>query len=208
MKKKINIILALLFIICFVGVTFAYYSYSKTFNNNFDVGDFNVVIEENFDEGACIGDCYDEESDSYEDILSVDKEVFIVNKETTDAIVRISYNEYCDVDSANAYKVVSSNIRYGTDYIIKGWTQSFYDDWVYYEGWYYYKKVLLAGEQTQVLENVELLYNWYCSNYNLDFNIEAIQADATAVEELWNKEVTINTDGSVEWGFDTNDEDE
>ena len=209
MKKKKNLIFILLFTISIVGVTYAYYSYSEDFDNNFKVANFNVVIEENFDEGACIGYCYDEESDSYKDVLSVDKEVFVVNKETTDAIVRISYNEYCDADSANAYKVVSSNISYrdGSDYITKGWTQSFYDDWVYYEGWYYYKKLLPAGAQTQVLENVESLYNWGCSNYNLDFNIEAVQADALAVEELWNKDVTINTDGSIVWSFDTSSED-
>lgn len=204
MKKKINIILALLFIICFVGVTFAYYSYSKTFNNNFDVGDFNVVIEEVFDENGCLGNTYKDDGTDCR-INSITKEVYVVNKETTDAIVRISYNEYFSPFNDNEYTDVESI----TDFtIIKEWTSDFESDWILYNDWYYYKKILPAGEKFQLLSSV---YSDDCCGiytYNLDFNIEAIQADVAAVKELWNEDVTINTDGSVVWGFDTNDEDE
>lgn len=197
MKKKMNIILILLFVICFVGVTFAYYSYSETFNNNFDVGNFNVVIEEVFEENSCLG--------NYCNNDFVSKEVYVVNKESTDAIVRVSYNEYFNKLNENEYSDILSLTEYS---VIKVWTSTFKSDWTYYNGWYYYKKVLPAGEQVQILSGVSSNDCYGVYVYNLDFNIESVQASEEAIKDLWNEDVNIDNDGAVSWSFDITDGDE
>ena len=183
MKKKKNIIfLVLLLLLTLVGTTYAYFTYSESFDNKFNIKDFDVVIEENFDPTA-------------RDVVT--KEVFVVNKEDVPAIVRLSYNENVDFDYENTYRDLFSNLD--SDYVTKNWTQEFYDDWYFYEGWYYYTKVLTAGESVQILESLER--NSCMELYELDFNIEAVQATSDAVLELWGKNVTINENGTLVWEF-------
>lgn len=193
MKKKRNVIfLVLMLLLGIVGTTYAYFTKSETFDNVFSIDNFNVVIEENFEEGAIL------ESES-----SVSKEVFVANKENVPAIVRLSYNESiisCELYD-NVYKDLTSNLYYDSYYISKIWTQNFLDNWYFYEGWYYYLKVLPALETVQILDSISYENYGPCGTYNLDYNIEAVQATSDAVKELWNQDVVINDDGTVYWGF-------
>lgn len=96
-KKKSIVFLVILVLMGIVGTTYAYFTQSASFDNNFSIKDFDVVIEEDFDKDSYFG-CtqkYSEETDSYveECISEVNKDVFVVNKEDVPAIVRISYNE-------------------------------------------------------------------------------------------------------------------
>lgn len=197
MKKKRNIIFIVIILLCGIaGGTYAYYSQAATFDNNFKILDFNVVIEENYDTESSFG--------GSSNITSISKEVFVVNKEDTGAIVRISYNEYIDNASLidGEYKNIQNNLNNESDIFTKNWTDTFISDWVYSDGWYYYKKILPGNEKTQVLESVtynDILIDY--GVYNLDFNIEAVQPTSDAVLELWNKSVTINSDDTLEWNF-------
>lgn len=204
MKKKINILFLLLIIFCVVGVTYAYYSYSKSFDNNFKVGNFDVVIKEVFEENLCIGNSYDAENERDCSQRNANKEVFVVNNENTDAIVRISYNEYYNSDEFNGYTEAINVIDdyYNESLVSKNWTPEFLNDWFYYNGWYYYNKVLSSGETIKVLNGVSVRC-CVVGEYNLDFNLEAIQASQDAVNELWDKNVVINSDGTLVWDFET-----
>lgn len=203
MKKKRNIIFLLLIIFCVVGVTYAYYSHSKSFNNNFEVGNFEVVIEEIFEEGVCLGNGKTEDGEYCSD-SPLSKEVYVVNYEDTDAIVRINYNEFIVSSMETEYKnILSTYDPYRGDFVEKEWTDEFIDDWVFYDGWFYYRKVLPAGSDVKILNSVDLNGSGITGTYNLDFNVEAIQASQDAVSELWDKNVVINSDGTLGWDFDT-----
>lgn len=191
MKKKINILFLALLIMCSViGFTYAFFTENVDFENNFLVGNFEVIIEEEFDESQYFG------SDS----SIVSKQVYVTNKENTGAIVRLMYDEYIDLSDSLEYKNIVNNLCTDSDCVVKNWTSSFINDWVLYDGWYYYKKVLNPTEKIQILNilsDAPLLFG----TYNLDFNIEAVQADSNAVKELWNKIVAIEEDGSLTWTF-------
>ena len=193
MKKKINILF--LIIILFSGIfgfTYAFFIETKDFENDFLVGNFNVVLEENF-----------EVNGFFNGNETLAKEVFVVNKETTGAIVRITYDEYMEPSTGSYYGIIfSNNCSDSIDglCVTKNWTSSFLNDWVEYKGWYYYKKVLKPSESIQVLEsitnNISAIRTYY-----LDFDIEAVQADAKAVKELWKKNVVVASDGTLTWDF-------
>lgn len=217
-NKKSIIFLVLLILMGIVGTTYAYFTQSAVFDNEFSIKNFDVVIEEDFDKDSYFG-CYEkysEETDSYvkECMSEVNKDVFVVNQEDVPAIVRISYNEefVYDEDLNNDYRDLfdmecdesGECLSVYNDYsFTKVWTQDFLDNWYFYEGWYYYKKVLPAKEKVQVLDAVKSTENREIyGDYNLDFNIEAVQASSDAVKELWNQDVTINDDGTVYWGFE------
>lgn len=197
MKKKRNIFFIVLLLLCGVMVgTYAYYSISMSFDNNFSISNFNVVIEENYDVNSSFG--------GVDNISNVSKEVFVVNKEDVPAIVRISYNEQIDnADLPEAvYKNVQNNLSSNSDIVVKNWTETFVNDWVLVSGWYYYTKILPAGESIQILESISYDGNVFdYGTYNLDFNIEAVQATEDAVEELWDRQIIVNDDGSLTLEF-------
>lgn len=193
--KKIKIVMLLLFIIVSVGVTYAYYTSSDTIPNEFFVGDFYVIIEEEFEEGSSFN----------RNTHEISKKVYVSNKEDAPAIVRVSYNEYMTFDDydGDPYLYVVNNYDQSGERIVKNWTDGFYDDWIYYNGWYYYKYVLPANTSVQILESITARPEIYDEdNYNLDFNLEAVQATPDAVKELWGIDVTIEEDGFILWGID------
>lgn len=193
--KKIKIVMLLLFIIVSVGVTYAYYTSSDTIPNEFFVGDFYVIIEEEFEESSSFN----------RNTHEISKKVYVSNKEDAPAIVRVSYNEYMTFDGydGDPYLYVVNNYDQSGERIVKNWVDGFYDDWIYYNGWYYYKYVLPANTSVQILESITARPEIYDEdNYNLDFNLEAVQATPDAVKELWGLDVTIEEDGFILWGID------
>lgn len=192
MKKKINILFLALLVVCSViGITYAFFTETVDFENNFLVGNFEVVIEEEFDESQYLG----------ADSSIVNKQVYVTNKENTGAIVRLMYDEYIDLSDSLEYKNIVNNLCTDSDCVVKNWTSSFINDWILYDGWYYYKKVLNPAEKIQILSTLSESTTLLSGIYNLDFNIEAVQADSNAVKELWNKIVAIEEDGSLTWTF-------
>ncbi len=117
----------------------------------------------------------------------------------------------------------------GQDVVIKEWTEEWLNDFVLgNDGWYYYKKVLNSNSNVQILNSImknpklfgddssdrddnmgtlsrlqiqhNLHQRYTASDYELDFNYEAVQADKKAIKELWGHDVTI-TDNEIEWSF-------
>lgn len=197
MKCKMNIVfIFLMLLLGFVGVTYAYFTESESFENDFVVADFGVVIEENFEQGFLI----------YESSTYIPKEVFVVNKKNTSAIIRVSYNQ-----NAMDYTSDLEGTIFGT-YLLNNeiidmifdydWTEEFDNYFIYQDGWFYYLKVLPANTSIQIMSGITLNdFSTKVEHYNLDFNIEAVQATPEAVEEVWGWQVSIDESGNIIYNF-------
>lgn len=191
-KKKPLIFLLMLCLLGIVGTTFAYYYTEIAIPNQFKAMTYNVTIEEEFN-----------------DTWGTKKVSFVNNEETnTPVVLRINYNELWRKE-VNGVKLSLDNNVNGTNVVTKNWTTAFTNDFVDGgDGWYYYKKTLNAEESVQVLNSISLneslistspYYNDYKTyTYELDFNFEAIQANSSAISEIWGKNATI-TGGDVTW---------
>lgn len=191
-KKKPLIFLLVLCLLGIVGTTFAYYYTEIAIPNQFKAMTYNVTIEEEFN-----------------DTWGTKKVSFVNNEETnTPVVLRINYNELWRKE-VNGVKLSLDNNVNGTNVVTKNWTTAFTNDFVDgRDGWYYYKKTLNAEESVQVLNSISLneslistspYYNDYKTyTYELDFNFEAIQANSSAISEIWGKNATI-TGGDVTW---------
>jgi len=191
-KKRPLIFLLALFLLGIVGTTFAYYYTEVSFPNQFRTMTYNVTIEEEF-------------NDTWGT-----KKVIFVNKEKTNTpvVLRINYNELWRKE-VNGVKLSLDNNVNGENVVTKNWTSAFTSDFIDGgDGWYYYKKTLNAEEYVQVLDSITLkeslistspYYNDYKTyTYELDFNFEAIQANSSAISEIWGRNATI-TGGNVTW---------
>lgn len=191
-KKKPLFFLLLLLALGIVGTTFAYYYTEIAIPNQFRAMTYNVTIEEEFN-----------------NTWGTKKVSFVNNEETnTPVVLRINYNELWRKE-VNGVKLSLDNNVNGTNVVTKNWTTAFTNDFVDGgDGWYYYKKTLNAEESVQVLNSISLneslistspYYNDYKTyTYELDFNFEAIQANSSAISEIWGKNATI-TGGYVTW---------
>lgn len=183
-KNKPIVFLVAVCLLTIVGGTFAFYYSKHVQENNFNVADYSITLEEYFPVSEWDSD----------NIL--EKEVKITNNGNSDVLLRVTYNEiwYNSDDIVN-------NMHNGTTIVEKNWSESFVNDFEYSEGWYYYKKVLSKGESVVILESIEKVvdvYNETTSQYQLDFNYEALQAENGAASKVWGKEATIEG-SSVEW---------
>lgn len=185
-KKKPLIFILLLLLTVAVGSTFAYYYNEVIIPNKFKAMTYSVAIEEVFN--GTWGT----------------KEVSIVNKEATNTpvVLRVSYNELW-INNVDGSNVSLNNKLNRQDVVTKNWTNDFVNDFVKGDdGWYYYKKVLNAEEKVKILDSIELNeelirnsldYDKYKNNtYELDFNVESIQANEEAIESIWGKVVNIS----------------
>ena len=191
-KKKPLIFLLVLCLLGIIGTTFAYYYTEIAIPNQFKAMTYNVTIEEEF-------------NDTWGT-----KKVSFVNNEATNApvVLRINYNEAWRKEINGVNVSLDNNVN-GVNVVTKNWTTAFINDFVDGgDGWYYYKKTLNAEESVQVLNSISLneslistspYYNDYKTyTYELDFNFEAIQANSSAISEIWGKNATI-TGGNVTW---------
>ena len=191
-KKKPLIFLLVLCLLGIVGTTFAYYYTEIAIPNQFKAMTYNVTIEEEFN-----------------DTWGTKKVSFVNNEETNAPVVlRINYNELWRKEINGVNVSLDNNVN-GVNVVTKNWTTAFTNDFVDGgDGWYYYKKTLNAEESVQVLNSISLneslistspYYNDYKTyTYELDFNFEAIQANSSAISEIWGKNATI-TGGDVTW---------
>lgn len=188
--KPLFFLLGILLVII-IGSTIAYFYNSKTISNRFNTMTYDVELEEEF----------------YDDWGT--KKVTIKNKEeSTDVVLRISYNEQWSKEVDGSLNTLS-NIINGESVVNKNWTNTFTNDFLLGDdGWYYYKKTLSPGESINILDSISLNENLISNSeyyddyknydYSLTFNYEAIQATSKAIKEIWNIDVTIN-DSSLDW---------
>ena len=189
MEKKLNIkpiiFMLLLPVVCAVGLTLAYYTSEVRVVNKFKTNTYNVDIE-------------DRSTGSWGE-----RTVSFINREeeNSSVVLRINYNESWTNKNDDVLLTIDNTVN-GVNAVSKEWTDEFKNNFIKGEdGWYYYTKVLNAKESVKVLNSVDLnqtlietspYYNEYLTyTYDLSFNFEAIQATSKAVEEIWNKKITI-----------------
>lgn len=191
-KKIVIFILAIAFM-GIIGTTYAYYQSNVVLPNRFQTMTYNVTINENFNNTWGT------------------KEVSFVNNEesNTPVVLRVNYNEQWrkEIDD---YVVLLSNKIGNTNVVTKSWTSDWNNNFVDgNDGWYYYKKVLGPQESVKVLNSIALnntlissspdYENYQTYDYRLDFNFEAIQANESAIYDIWNRRVTLNSEGGASW---------
>ena len=192
LKKKPLIFLVALFATVFIGTTFAYFYSVHTYENDFNLADYNVELKEYFPK------------DEWDEDNTLDKRVVISNGGQADVLLRISYNEMWYREE-NGEKEILNNFVNGNPVVKKNWTVAFTNDFTYKDGWYYYEKTLGTGESVTILDSIEKLittiYTAENEKYQLDFNYEILQADNHASLRVWGYDSTINEEGDVDWDF-------
>ena len=207
-NKKSLIAVILILSLSVIGVTYAYLMDDDNKKNIFTISDPDVKIVENFPVKVFTNEN-----------KTLTKEVSLVNEGTTDMVVRISYNElfydpdHVNISTAEVYSIpdysyaYSINTNYDNigDIVRKNWVTDLSTLWVEKDGWYYYKKILKPSETIDVLESVTLMGDYenhpYSGlKYELNFNLEAVQATPKAVKDLWGKDVSIEGE-DVTWAF-------
>lgn len=191
-SKIIPLVLSFAIILSAIGITFAYYYAEVSVANKFKTMTYSVDMEEEF----------------YNTWGT--KKVTITNKEKTNTpvVLRISYNEsFTKTIDGIVYN--PSNKINNEDVVIKGWTNTFLNDFVLGDdGWYYYNKVLSPEESIIIIESINLnedlindTYEYYKDyDYELSFNYEAIQADTKAIKKLWNIDASIDNK-NIRWNL-------
>lgn len=196
MKDKIKNIKPLIFLLSLIlagtfSGTLAYFTDSKVYNNIFDITKYNVKITEEFNNEFGT------------------KKVNFVNDGTSDVLIRINYNEYWS-KLVGEDKIILNNKINGENLVNKEWTEEFKNNFTYYDGWYYYNKLLKSNSSIQVLTSISLnedLINnsinkdeYLGTNYDLDFNLETIQASNESASDIWGAKVKIDGDDAL-WEF-------
>lgn len=153
--------------------------------NNFKSGDVNIEVEETFP--PCT------------DFTTVcPKEVWIKNQSfQTDAVIRVAIVPYWQDETGKAWPGdVSSSV------VQLNFAEHYSDSWMDGgDGYYYYKEVVEAGQQTeQLLSSVKInIPSGLEDRYNgktlvVDVKAEAVQPTMAAVDEVWpNLPTTIRT---------------
>lgn len=170
-KKPLIALVALLFV-GVVGVTFAYFTETETFQNIFKITD-----------GGYGTDIY-EEFESPTDWLpgqEISKKVYVNNTGDIPVVVRVSYDEAWDPTTLTGKMADGSSVA-----IIKFANSS---DWTKNGNYYYYNKVLAKGAKTSTfIESVtlnpelDLASDYIGASYKLNIHVETIQADGATDE--------------------------
>lgn len=178
-NKKPLIALIALLLIGVVGVTFAYFTNSKTFSNIFQISDggYATLIEESF-----------EAPDNWLPGQEVQKEVYVTNTGNIPIVARVKYTETWsgDLDGKLEDDSAVAIINFADN-----------NDWVLHtDGYYYYNAVVAKGTKTtsfikSVTLNPELQLDseYMNTSYTLDIVVETIQADGASDE--WGIDSTI-----------------
>lgn len=132
-RKLLLLILAAAVAVLATGVSLAYYQASMDTDNPFETTEAKVYMDETFDA-----------SDGWVPGEEKQKEVRLGNDGTMDTVLRIRFSP--ELELADGTKVTDQDVLSG---FALNFTDSFSENWVKgTDGWYYFKKVLGAGEQT------------------------------------------------------------
>lgn len=191
MKKKPLFFLLALLIVGGIGGTIALFTTTVDYSNVFSTSKYDVVIKEKFNDEFGT------------------KEVNLTNDSSADVIIRVNYNESF-VKKAGDENLILNNLVSGSSLVTKAWTEAFLNYFTYHDGWYYYNKKLKGNSAVQILTaislNEELLSNdelkkeYSDADYELDFNLESVQASEAAIKKIWGYDISITGD-EIAWNF-------
>ena len=200
-NKKSLIAIAGILLIVVIGVTFAYFNSNATFQNRFNLGNYNVVTQEVFTS-----------PDNWSPGDTIPKTLIATNNGSIDAAVRVSYIESWTDENGDEVDISDiPNNAVTIDFITPSqWTED--------DGYYYYNYILKPGESTSsLIESVTLnpsLNDSSCveengvqtctSNiqglsgyhYTLTFTIETVQYDQ--YQTVWGTDFDITEKPLIE----------
>lgn len=166
MKKKIatGALLVAFGATAVTGATLAYFTDTDQADNTFTVGNVSIDLTEPSWEGSGSVDA----PEAYPG-EALAKDPTVTNDGANPAFVRIAVTGWDSLTPAG-------NITYRTDYE----TGKLGTDWVEYDGYYYYTKVLEVGATTDALFDQIVIptdvTNGYDGQYTLNVKAEAVQA--------------------------------
>lgn len=201
-NKKVRLLIPflLLAVLGLVGTSFAWAKQEVTVENKLKAHTTEISIEEVFEPE--IGK----------------KEVEFKNNGSSSVFLRMTWTEYWETADG---KILSNQVN-GKEVATKEWTEAYTQQWKKADpddGWYYYRKILPAGNSTNmILERVdfpksygESLAEYENAEYHLYFQVEAVQAsdsagtlnsaqvNADATWTTWGMTATVGDDGTVTW---------
>ncbi len=216
LEIKPILFIILIISIFLIGITLAYFYNRGTFENKFKSSAYNVELNEEFNNNWGKKEVNITNKDETPIILRINyNEIWVEKKQTNLSKNQIDNNPNngscrTKISSNETNKYTLSNIIDGEEVVTKSWTSTWNDFIEGNDGWYYYNKILYANESIKILENISLRndlvsssncyedYNNY--EYELSFNYEAIQADISAVKDIWGYDITLNG-GYILWPF-------
>lgn len=226
-KKAILPAAAFLVAAAAIGTTFAWQKWDLSITNNLKAHDVVVGIEEEFEGGPQKEVRFRNDGDASV-FLRVSYSEYWISKENPDGLDKNSGPNWGNGTETNSTYILS-NISSAGEVAKKYWESvwpDFYtpsretDLWVKKDGWYYYKKILKAGESTDlILTSVDLNHlgdekpaEYEKANYRLFFKAEAVQCsdgsntlnsvevNTDATLSAFGKEARVNSDKiSVDW---------
>lgn len=177
MKKSllIGLLVFSLVALLVVGGTMAWFTDTKSADNNFTAGTVKIQILENGQTGAVVEENVNP-GDTY------DKEVKVQSLGTKRTYVRVSINPVWEGNlPINNVNLIFAPGELGTNWVDGG------------DGWYYYKHILAAGALTEpLLSKVEITGSLTGNDYQgkkLTVNVkaEAVQASHEAYKDAWGR---------------------
>lgn len=191
MKKKPLFFLIALLLVGGIGGTIALFTSTVDYSNVFSASKYDVVIKEKFNNEFGT------------------KEVNLTNDSDADVIIRVNYNEFFTKQETDE-SLVLNNLVSGNSLVTKAWTDEFLNDFTYHDGWYYYNKKLKGNSNVQILTAIslneellstdELKKEYSDADYELDFNLESVQASEAAIKKIWGLDISITGD-DISWNF-------
>ena len=182
-KKSLIAIIAVL-LIAVVGVTFAYFQTTGTFENLFQTGVYRLVTTEVF-----------ESPDNWAPGQEIPKTITTTNEGTIPAAVRVSYTEQWldgETDITSSIDEDSAIINFDNT-----------NDWILEDGYYYYKYILEPEQTTSsFIKSVTLneeLDEVNCTEEGLTHVCEASNPALGAKYKLTITKETIQADKFSEW---------
>jgi len=165
MKKKVLSIFLVVALVAIAAVgTLAYFTDEDDATNTFTVGNVSILLTEPNWEGEG-----KEDAPEVYPTEALAKDPTVTNDGANPCFVRISVTGWDCLAPAG-------NITYRTDYV----DGKLGDNWVEYEGYFYYTKVLAVGATTDALfDQIVIpadLTNGYTGSYSLVVTAEAVQA--------------------------------
>lgn len=174
-KRKKNILLFCFLIISslvLIGttITYALLTNKNEVDNNFKIGDYNIIPNENFNPPT-----------HWKKGETIKKEVWVENKGNIDVYIRVRVQPYWTnglpliVNDKNTIKLNFSNNN----------------DWIKKDNFYYYKDILKPNQKTSnllksVTLNKNILDYYKKQEFNVDVIVESIQAKPKeALKEVW-----------------------
>ena len=195
MKNKKPLI-AVLVLFLVIGFTFALFNSSSKYDNNFNVGEYNVVTNETITA-----------PDDWMPGDTISKSITATNNGDIDVAFRVKYTESWEDSNGND---ITATVPSGT--VMFNFTNQ--NEWIYNsnDGYYYYKYVIKPNDVTSsfisgITLNPDLYGNMNCSmdgdtynctsnldglasaKYSVNFTKETVQYDK--YKEFWNTNVEI-----------------